>query len=190
MHTPPPHTKGLFRARTTQPMENTMVNEQNTPHTSESFKSIRTHLPEYKHPGGWWCFCASLSFSSFPFRRSGQTGPSLWRPLSTTSQHNRATIITILLCCNKSPEQIQVKLNNKMRLWHLLPLSIFTATLVTRVGLFLSIPIASASTTWPKQPSPRGFPSVSLGCLRTARQSQMISLVRMKLGLLKCMYTP
>lgn len=40
--------------------------------------------------------------------------------------------------------------------------SIFTATLVTRLGLSLSTPMASPITTWPKQPSPRGFPSTSL----------------------------
>lgn len=48
------------------------------------------------------------------------------------------------------------------------PLSIFTATFVRRVGLFLSSPTASARTTWPKHPSPRGFPSVSLTFAQTA----------------------
>lgn len=43
-----------------------------------------------------------------------------------------------------------------------LHLSIFTATLVILFGFSLSIPTASPITTWPKQPSPKGFPSTSL----------------------------
>lgn len=43
-----------------------------------------------------------------------------------------------------------------------LPFSIFTATVTASLGLSLSIPTASAMTTCPKQPSPRGLPSVSL----------------------------
>src|SRR4029434_4744770 len=42
------------------------------------------------------------------------------------------------------------------------PLSILTATVRGLLGFSLSMPIASAITTCPKQPSPRGFPSVSL----------------------------
>lgn len=45
---------------------------------------------------------------------------------------------------------------------HHLHFSIFTATLVTRLGLSLSSPMASANTTCPKQPSPRGLPKTSL----------------------------
>lgn len=45
---------------------------------------------------------------------------------------------------------------------HHLHFNIFTATLVTRLGLSLSRPMASASTTCPKQPSPRGLPRTSL----------------------------
>lgn len=45
---------------------------------------------------------------------------------------------------------------------HHLHLSIFTATLVTRFGLSLSSPMASASTTCPKHPSPSGLPRMSL----------------------------
>lgn len=44
-----------------------------------------------------------------------------------------------------------------------LPFNIFTATVTASLGLSLSIPTASAMTTCPKQPSPRGLPSVSLG---------------------------
>lgn len=43
-----------------------------------------------------------------------------------------------------------------------LPLSILTATVTARSGHCLSMPYASARTTCPKQPSPRGFPSTSL----------------------------
>lgn len=43
-----------------------------------------------------------------------------------------------------------------------LPFSIFTATVTASFGRSLSIPTASAMTTCPKQPSPRGLPSVSL----------------------------
>lgn len=50
---------------------------------------------------------------------------------------------------------------------HHLHLSIFTATLVTRFGLSLSRPMASASTTCPKHPSPRGLPRISLPGGRT-----------------------
>lgn len=39
---------------------------------------------------------------------------------------------------------------------------------MSRAGLFLSSPTASARTTWPKQPSPRGFPSVNLRVAATA----------------------
>lgn len=42
------------------------------------------------------------------------------------------------------------------------PFNIFTATVTASFGLSLSIPTASAMTTCPKQPSPRGLPSVSL----------------------------
>lgn len=45
---------------------------------------------------------------------------------------------------------------------HHLHFNIFTATLVTRLGLSLSRPMASANTTCPKQPSPRGLPRTSL----------------------------
>lgn len=44
-----------------------------------------THRPECRLPAGWWCSCVCQSSSSFPFQRSGQTGPSLWRPLHTTT---------------------------------------------------------------------------------------------------------
>lgn len=40
--------------------------------------------------------------------------------------------------------------------------NILTATLVTRLGFSLSSPSASPITTWPKQPSPSGFPRTSL----------------------------
>lgn len=46
-----------------------------------------------------------------------------------------------------------------------LPFSIFTATVTASLGRSLSIPTASAITTCPKQPSPRGLPSVSLEVL-------------------------
>lgn len=42
------------------------------------------------------------------------------------------------------------------------PFSIFTATVTGLAVRSLSMPIASAMTTCPKQPSPRGLPSVSL----------------------------
>lgn len=42
------------------------------------------------------------------------------------------------------------------------PFSIFTATVTGLAVWSLSMPIASAMTTCPKQPSPRGLPSVSL----------------------------
>lgn len=42
------------------------------------------------------------------------------------------------------------------------PFSIFTATVTGLAARSLSMPIASAMTTWPKQPSPRGLPRVSL----------------------------
>lgn len=42
------------------------------------------------------------------------------------------------------------------------PFNILTATLVTRFGFSLSRPCASPITTWPKQPSPNGFPRTSL----------------------------
>lgn len=42
------------------------------------------------------------------------------------------------------------------------PFNIFTATVTGLVARSLSMPMASAMTTWPKQPSPRGFPRVSL----------------------------
>lgn len=42
------------------------------------------------------------------------------------------------------------------------PFSIFTATVSGLLGFSLSMPTASAMTTWPKQPSPRGLPRVSL----------------------------
>ena len=42
------------------------------------------------------------------------------------------------------------------------PLSILTATVLAWSGRAGSMPKASARTTWPKQPSPRGFPSTSL----------------------------
>lgn len=51
--------------------------------------------------------------------------------------------------------------------------SIFTATLVMRLGLFLSSPMASPITTWPKQPSPRGFPSTSLLQTKTISQNDV-----------------
>lgn len=43
-----------------------------------------------------------------------------------------------------------------------LPLSILTATVLAWSGRVGSMPKASAHTTCPKQPSPRGFPSTSL----------------------------
>lgn len=43
-----------------------------------------------------------------------------------------------------------------------LPFSILTATVTASLGLSLSMPSASAITTWPKQPSPRGLPKVNL----------------------------
>lgn len=43
-----------------------------------------------------------------------------------------------------------------------LPFSILTATVTASLGLSLSMPRASAITTWPKHPSPRGLPSVNL----------------------------
>lgn len=43
-----------------------------------------------------------------------------------------------------------------------LPFNILTATVTASLGLSLSMPSASAITTWPKQPSPSGLPSVSL----------------------------
>ena len=43
-----------------------------------------------------------------------------------------------------------------------LPFSILTATVTASLGLSLSMPRASAITTWPKQPSPRGLPRVNL----------------------------
>lgn len=42
------------------------------------------------------------------------------------------------------------------------PFSILTATVTASLGLSLSMPRASAITTWPKQPSPRGLPRVNL----------------------------
>lgn len=43
-----------------------------------------------------------------------------------------------------------------------IPFNILTATVMALFGLSLSIPIASAITTWPKHPSPSGFPRVRL----------------------------
>lgn len=43
-----------------------------------------------------------------------------------------------------------------------IPFNILTATVMALFGLSLSIPIASAITTWPKHPSPSGFPKVRL----------------------------
>lgn len=53
--------------------------------------------------------------------------------------------------------------------------SILTATLVTRFGFSLSRPSASPITTWPKQPSPRGFPKTSLGEVEGRKRAMMIT---------------
>lgn len=50
------------------------------------------------------------------------------------------------------------------------PLSIFAATSRGLLGFSLSMPMASAITTWPKQPSPRGLPRVSLQAQETASE--------------------
>ncbi len=57
---------------------------------------------------------------------------------------------------------IQLKTNIFYSIWKHSPLSILTATVRGLLGFSLSIPMASAITTCPKQPSPNGFPSVSL----------------------------
>lgn len=54
--------------------------------------------------------------------------------------------------------------------------SILTATLVTRFGFSLSRPSASPITTWPKQPSPRGFPRTSLWEEEETRERQWQSV--------------
>lgn len=50
------------------------------------------------------------------------------------------------------------------------PLSILTATVLAWSGRVGSMPKASAHTTCPKQPSPRGFPSTSLEMRETRPQ--------------------
>lgn len=109
--------------------------------------------------------------------------------------HFRDQVRQVLLCgihCTTSSHDFSFMLSQHVSIlndfiWNL-PLSIFTATFVRRVGLFLSTPIASAKTTWPKQPSPRGFPRVSLRTTGTTVRvtTQWVLIVRLTLLQLCC----
>lgn len=97
-------------------------------------------------------------------------------PLQGDSPHPEATWVKrksgsscfLLWICLYKGLKRQGKRGNPSTIWcstlhrFPIPFSILTATVMALFGLSLSIPIASAITTWPKQPSPSGFPRVRL----------------------------
>lgn len=98
--TPPPHTEGLTHTQKVEVWPLTSV--QHTSLLTEVTHNAHTHRPECRLPAGWWCSCVYRSSSSFPFQRSGQTGPSPWRPLHNNKftwrqLHAKATCVSLEL---------------------------------------------------------------------------------------------